>query len=241
MTHKQHSVLVVESEPRIKRILDKWLHEIEAGIEVDQVETTLEAKERIRERELDGYDLVISDEYLPGTDTGTELFRYCATEHPEIPFLMTADKYLNAYITYEYPQEVHMNVLDPEDPAEGLPLIKRLLEQRRVRQLQMRRDDLRSLWAGALLMAGLVAITPILKGTVASILQNPPFTDRFIIEPAVPQTQPLEELLAPPPPRPQKNSWDIPFDVQAMFIPVKAEMAKILARADEILAMTKTE
>jgi CheY-like chemotaxis protein len=220
MTHNHHSVLLVEGEDRTRKTLNHWLHEIEDDIDIDEVETTAEAKVRLRSENHPDYDLIVADEFLPGLNTGLELSRHCASVYPDVPVL----------------------VLDPKKPLQ-MSQVRELLDQKPVRQHELERDSYRTLWATILMCAGLTSImlSENFQNAAEFILKNPPFTERFVIPKAtpLPPTEfnlPKEELLVPPP----EKKDNIKFDVHSVVTQeLKAEMTRILANADEIIDLAR--
>lgn len=217
--HAHHSVLVVEGNKPVQNILNLWLHDVEKDIEVDSVATAEEARERLRHQSGKQYDLVIADEYLPGLDTGLDLYRHCLNYYPEVPFAVTSENELAA-------DEDLPPILNPAMPTFGHQLIGTLLEEKSLRQ----QLDQIKLGAVALALTGAFLIAWGSIGTSAkAILQSPPFTDRFIIVPGE-AADPFyyDEVKT------------TPFDSASVFTPeLKFRMAQILATADEIVAMTK--
>jgi CheY-like chemotaxis protein len=97
------SVLVVEDDLNMQRLLEGILKTVDKKMSVDRVTTAEEAKDLLDHSDFDHYDLVIADQFLSGTDTGLDLWNHCRKHHPFVEFMLTSgseiDKYLAQFKT----------------------------------------------------------------------------------------------------------------------------------------------
>jgi CheY-like chemotaxis protein len=251
-----HSVLVIEGDKHIRSRLNHLLHSVERRIHIDQVATAEEGKDLLKHPYRNGYDLVIADEYLSGPGTGLELYRYCHDQFPALPFVITSSTDLK-----ELSNDVPPVLDQPVQMNQSQHLIKRLLndkpqlekEQKVIAQLNFL--SIVFLIAGSLTLGGTLVMN-----SIPSIMEMPPFTERFIIPTQSTPTKSSPSRKLPPQkiideanpikavPTHQRENWMPPtepsthptmaqFKISEVFTPkLKATMQIILARADAIIA-----
>lgn len=92
---KIHYVLVVEDSEMDFLLLAQIFKTRKPNVFPVHVESVDEAKV-ILQKEQD-FDLIICDQFLPGTDTGISLWRFCQEKYPQIPFMMTSASNLTSF------------------------------------------------------------------------------------------------------------------------------------------------
>ena len=78
------TILIIEDEDAIRRVLKKILLEEEKGYQIDEAEDGLQGVEMIKK---DNYDLVLCDIKMPKMD-GLEVLSACQTLQPDLPVIM---------------------------------------------------------------------------------------------------------------------------------------------------------
>ncbi len=92
---KTHFILVVEDSEMDYLLLAQIFKTRKPSIIPVHVETVDEAKIILQKDQ--SFDLIICDQFLPGTDTGLALWRFCQEKYPEIPFMMTSASNLTSF------------------------------------------------------------------------------------------------------------------------------------------------
>ena len=87
MANLARRVLVAEDDIWLRPILAAGLQEALPGVEIDWVETADDALSMIQATE---YQLIVSDIFLRGDETGLRIWNQCQMHRPEIPVLLTS-------------------------------------------------------------------------------------------------------------------------------------------------------
>ena len=98
-------VLIVEDDLDMVDLIEKILISINPSTEVSWASSAEEAHFRLHSQKSGNwdspYDLIISDIFLEGDETGLDLFRKCQGLYPDIPFIATSstsiDKFYSKY------------------------------------------------------------------------------------------------------------------------------------------------
>jgi DNA-binding NtrC family response regulator len=94
-------VLVIEDDACLEPVLTGTLQAIDRNVEVYWTDSALEALMAIdaaKRDKVEGFDLVVSDIFLPGDITGLDLWRACYEHYPETPFLLTSGMSVDRFL-----------------------------------------------------------------------------------------------------------------------------------------------
>jgi len=99
--HRPSRVLLVEDDLVMQTRFTRLIKSVSPDANVDRVATAEEAKDLLRRATSEEYDLVISDQFLEGTETGLDLWNYCKNKNSFAPFILTSggeiEKYFNQF------------------------------------------------------------------------------------------------------------------------------------------------
>lgn len=82
----ERKILVVEDDPEWQLLIGSAIRKYDESAQVKYAYSARGAKYLLNQNP--GYDLVISDHYLEGDETGLELWRECQQKYHDVPFMM---------------------------------------------------------------------------------------------------------------------------------------------------------
>jgi CheY-like chemotaxis protein len=92
------SVLIVEDDVMMQAQFMSLVRTLDYEVNIEKVTKAEDAKRLLEGENFEHYDLIIADNFLEGSETGLDLWRYCRQHHPEVRFILTSGEQLKGYI-----------------------------------------------------------------------------------------------------------------------------------------------
>lgn len=124
--NQKEKILVVDDEPNIRLIIERWLKEI--GYDVDTAEDGYAALKKVHDH---GADLVISDIKMPRMN-GIELIKQLVLVHPGVPVIALSGLHDADTVRVAMKEGAYDYLFKPFDFVEAEMVIERALEKRRL-------------------------------------------------------------------------------------------------------------
>lgn len=99
------SVLIVEDDALMQAQFTSLIRALDFEVEIRRVSTAEEAEDLLSDETNNHFDLIIADQFLEGTKTGLDLWRYCKAHCPEIRFILTSGEQLKNYLNQFAPSQ----------------------------------------------------------------------------------------------------------------------------------------